>query len=473
MILQRAARASVVLGAVLGALVGGALPTQPAQAAQTPSAAVTTGLPTADTVGVPAGTSLTAMASGVVETGGTTITNRVITGDVRFTGSNLTLRNVRITGHAVFRGDNIVLEDSEVGALSLSGTMGATVSRVDVTGSAGNDGIHITSGSGPAGRIAIRDTWVHNPLVTATSHYDGIQVRGVDGLVLERVAVDLGAHKPQYNAALFLEDMGAANRNITVASSRFTGGGYEMYSYALNVAVRNTTFSGGRWGHLYPSSPTFTITEFANNTDGAGNHLKLAGSAFVVGACTTGRLAPTLAGWFRDVPLTSQFAADIAWLMTSGVTEGYPDGTFRPASSVTREAMAAFLYRAAGSPSFSPPRTSPFADVPTGHPFYTEIAWLAAEGISTGTVTSSGAWFKPGDAVSREAMAAFLYRAAGEPGFSVPSRSPFVDVATSHPFYRAIAWMRSAGISTGYSDGTFRPAVSIARDAMAAFLHRS
>ena len=444
-----------------------------AAAAATVPAGLATALPTASTVGVPDGTALSPMAGGVVETSNATISNVSISGDVRFTGSNLTLRNVRVTGHAVFRGDGVTIERSEFGALSLSGTWGVRASGIDITGSAGNDGIHITSGSGPAGEIAIRDTWVHNPMVTATSHYDGIQVRGVDGLTLERVAVDLGAHKPQFNAALFLEDMGGANRDILVADSRFTGGGYVVYSYAVNVAYRGTVFGGGRWGHLYPSSPTFTITEFHGNKDTSGNGLKLSGNAFVVGTSTSGALAQTLPTWFRDVPLTSPFAPDIAWLMTSGITQGYPDGTFRPGSSVTREAMAAFLYRAAGSPSFTAPGTSPFTDVATSHPFYREIAWLAASGISTGTVTAHGTFFAPGEPVARDAMAAFLYRAAGRPSVSLPSTSPFRDVSPSHPFYSAIVWMRAAGISTGYSDGTYRPAISIARDAMAAFLHRS
>ncbi|WP_259558085.1 S-layer homology domain-containing protein [Brachybacterium sillae] len=48
---------------------------------------------------------------------------------------------------------------------------------------------------------------------------------------------------------------------------------------------------------------------------------------------------------FRDVPLRSQFAKEIHWLASTGITTGWPDGTFRPVTPVTREAMAAFLYR--------------------------------------------------------------------------------------------------------------------------------
>ena len=107
---------------------------------------------------------------------------------------------------------------------------------------------------------------------------------------------------------------------------------------------------------------------------------------------------------FPDVPAGSLFYNEITWMQQSGITTGWEDGTFRPYDSVSREAMAAFFYRAAGSPQFEAPAVSPFKDVATTDPFYKEIAWMQQEGISTGT-------FRPGEAVSREAMAAFFYRA--------------------------------------------------------------
>jgi hypothetical protein len=73
--------------------------------------------------------------------------------------------------------------------------------------------------------------------------------------------------------------------------------------------------------------------------------------------------------------------------------------------------MAAFLYRAAGSPAFTAPAVSPFADVSTGQQFYKEMAWLADQGISTGWVEANGTvTYRPLQSISRDAMAAFLYR---------------------------------------------------------------
>lgn len=51
---------------------------------------------------------------------------------------------------------------------------------------------------------------------------------------------------------------------------------------------------------------------------------------------------------FSDVPTTNPFHDDIAAVAEAGVTSGFPDGTFRPSNTVTRQAMAAFVHRAAG-----------------------------------------------------------------------------------------------------------------------------
>ena len=114
---------------------------------------------------------------------------------------------------------------------------------------------------------------------------------------------------------------------------------------------------------------------------------------------------------FLDVTPSTQFYAEICWLSEQQISKGWPDGTFRPLDSVNRDAMAAFLYRFAGSPSFTSPSTSPFADVPPGTQFYQEMAWLADSAISTGWTESDGSrTYRPLTPVARDAMAAFLYR---------------------------------------------------------------
>jgi hypothetical protein len=76
--------------------------------------------------------------------------------------------------------------------------------------------------------------------------------------------------------------------------------------------------------------------------------------------------------------------------------------------------MSAFMYRLAGSPAFADPPTATFTDVATTSQFFTEIEWMADEGITTGF--QPGPTYKPGSAVSRAAMSAFMFRLADGPG---------------------------------------------------------
>lgn len=116
---------------------------------------------------------------------------------------------------------------------------------------------------------------------------------------------------------------------------------------------------------------------------------------------------------FKDVSPNRLFYKEMSWLADRGISTGWPDGTFHPWHPVNRDSMAAFLYRAAGSPAYTPPKTSPFTDVSTGNLFYKEISWLAEQGISTGWVQPDGTRkFAPLEPVHRDAMAAFMYRYA-------------------------------------------------------------
>ncbi|TSD62352.1 S-layer homology domain-containing protein [Aeromicrobium piscarium] len=172
---------------------------------------------------------------------------------------------------------------------------------------------------------------------------------------------------------------------------------------------------------------------------------------------------------FTDVPADHQFATEISWLAQTGVATGYADGTFRPDGAVERQAMAAFLHRFDSGVDLPVPAYTPFGDVPTSHQFYEDIAWLRDSAVTSGY---SDGTFRPRGSVERQAMAAFLYRAAGSPQFDAPARPTFRDVSRSHQFYREIEWLNSTGITTGFHDGTFRARASVERKAMAAFLMR-
>jgi hypothetical protein len=182
---------------------------------------------------------------------------------------------------------------------------------------------------------------------------------------------------------------------------------------------------------------------------------------------------------FDDVPLGSQFQSEILWLANEGISTGWEANgsrTYQPLSPVNRDAMAAFMYRLSGEPEFTPPSVTPFADLPTDAKFYKEITWLAEKGISTGWEEADKTrTYRPLQPVNRDAMAAFMYRLAGQPAFTAPATPPFVDVPVGAQFYKEITWLAAQGISTGWVDAagkTFKPLQPVNRDAMAAFMYR-
>lgn len=178
---------------------------------------------------------------------------------------------------------------------------------------------------------------------------------------------------------------------------------------------------------------------------------------------------------FKDVPNGAAFATEIRWMANRGITTGWPDGTFRPLDTVRRDAMAAFLYRLANSPAHSPAKKSPFKDVSTGQQFYKEMTWLAGTGITTGWPDGTFRSGAPVNRDAMAAFLFRL--AGSPDYYTPPKVSRFTDVSTKNQFYKEISWLADQGISTGWVNNhtgtrTFAPSQPVNRDAMAAFMYR-
>ncbi|QIM18824.1 hypothetical protein G7066_09885 [Leucobacter coleopterorum] len=185
---------------------------------------------------------------------------------------------------------------------------------------------------------------------------------------------------------------------------------------------------------------------------------------------------------FTDVPATHKFAGPIQWMhdtkTSTGTRQINGSAVYGPMENVTRGAIAAFLFRSEAPSGYKPGSKGklPFVDVPTSHQFYKEIYWMWERGISTGTRQSNGTVkFLPSDSLTREAMAAFIYRVNGAK-YTPPAKSPFKDVSTKQQFYRQITWMYSKKITTGTATSQgleYQPKNMTSRAVMAAFMQRS
>jgi murein DD-endopeptidase MepM/ murein hydrolase activator NlpD len=86
---------------------------------------------------------------------------------------------------------------------------------------------------------------------------------------------------------------------------------------------------------------------------------------------------------FPDVPPSHPFHTAIAWGTASGLVDGFEDGEFKPTRPVSRQALMAWLHRSAGAPP-GPFPAPDLSDVTPDRPFYDEISWAVHEGIAQG-----------------------------------------------------------------------------------------
>lgn len=183
---------------------------------------------------------------------------------------------------------------------------------------------------------------------------------------------------------------------------------------------------------------------------------------------------------FTDVNEDTSHAQDIWWLAAKGISTGYPDGTFKGQDTVVRQDMAAFLYRLAGSPAYTPSQADKkqFVDVTEKTPHAREIWWMASIGLTQGYGDGT---FRPQNAVTRADMAAFMrrfYKAFSQHDQfrnwtpSSKAKQRFLDVNSATNKCEDIWWLGATGISLGFADARFDPTGSVVRQDMAAFLHR-
>lgn len=175
---------------------------------------------------------------------------------------------------------------------------------------------------------------------------------------------------------------------------------------------------------------------------------------------------------FRDIDSsnTAPFKDAILWAVDKGITNGFTPVEFRPSAQCTRGQVVTFLWRAKGCPE--PTITeNPFVDVASTSPYYKAILWAYENGITTGIDDTH---FKPTNPCTRGQVVTFLWRADGTPA-PQSDENPFKDVSKTGktaPFYDAILWAAENGITTGYSDNTFRPSATCTRGQIVTFIYR-
>ena len=180
---------------------------------------------------------------------------------------------------------------------------------------------------------------------------------------------------------------------------------------------------------------------------------------------------PSAALPFTDVRKTDWFYSDVEYVYKKGLMAGTGAKDFDPNSQLTRGMIVTVLYRLEKEPAVS--GASKFADVNASQWYGNAVIWAAANGIVSGYSDTS---FGPNDAITREQLAAILYRYAVHSGMTAVTQeenlSGFADADQISSY--AVQAMNCAvgkGLLKG-SDGLLMPKAQASRAQVAAILHR-
>ena len=189
--------------------------------------------------------------------------------------------------------------------------------------------------------------------------------------------------------------------------------------------------------------------------------------------CEGGEGCPSSA--YVDVPESTHWAhVGIDFVLKSGLFYGTSDTTFEPDGEMTRAMLVTVLYRLEGQPK--PTTENPFGDVAAGTWYTDAVIWAAENKIVNGI---GGDLFDPDGSVTREQMAAILYRYSVFKGLTMAQGAfamPYPDEAGISAYaLEAMRWANAEKLINGTElDGTvyLDPQGSATRAQVAAILMR-
>ena len=151
---------------------------------------------------------------------------------------------------------------------------------------------------------------------------------------------------------------------------------------------------------------------------------------------------------------------------TGGTGTGGATATPKPSATPTPAASPA---PTPGGPTSVPDNkwVNPFIDVNIGDWFYGAVEYVNVNGLMNGTSANS---FEPAADVTRAMLVTMLYRLEGEP--TAPGENPFSDVESAQWYTNAIIWASESGIVEGFGEGIFAPNDALTREQIAAILYR-
>lgn len=184
------------------------------------------------------------------------------------------------------------------------------------------------------------------------------------------------------------------------------------------------------------------------------------------GQTANGSQNQTTVGGFKDVLQNSWFANAVQYVTSNNLMNGTSSTAFSPNANMSRAMLATVLYRMSGDTAQA---GSAFRDVSPSAYYAAAVNWASNKGIVNGTSAST---FSPNANITREQLAAMLYRYAGEPDGSA-DLSAYTDAGSVSAYaQKAVQWCVKNGILTGKTANTLAPKATATRAECATMLQR-
>ncbi|MCH5352450.1 MAG: S-layer homology domain-containing protein, partial [Acutalibacter sp.] len=171
---------------------------------------------------------------------------------------------------------------------------------------------------------------------------------------------------------------------------------------------------------------------------------------------------------FIDLDNTKWYHKAMDYVISKGLMSGTGDATFSPNAPLTRAMLVTILWRSAGSPK-NTLGYNPFKDVPTSQYYYQAVMWAYEHNVVAGTTSTT---FSPNSPITREQLAAILWRYAGSPG-TTGSLAGFTDSGKISSYAEIpMRWALEKGIVSGKGNGILDPGGKSTRAEAASMLMR-
>lgn len=174
---------------------------------------------------------------------------------------------------------------------------------------------------------------------------------------------------------------------------------------------------------------------------------------------------------FTDVKETDWFYESVMTAFKKGLMNGVSETEFAPDTTLTRAMLVTILYRAEGEPATN--RSIPFADIEMGSYYANAVIWAAQNGIVNGTTETTFA--PDSNITREQVAAILYRYAIykGMDAVDLSENLNFADSDdVSEYAISALNWATGCGLVTGYEDNTLRPLANTTRAEAATLLQR-